>query len=733
MRLRNFGSLGVVAILVLVATSRALSTTPQSPVDYEEIVDLVLTSANESDFPSLYGYGNFVDLTYGISQPDGTLSLVVSRIELSSSTLTNLTVGIVSKENRTETSTAPSIASHNKTVYVSWAEAGGILLVVIENGTIANTTKIGGFASYYNAPSIATYGKEMMLSFICGNQTGNATLVVVNRNESGNFQIEVVDTLPFGPTKPRKTACGYDIYGNAHIFLGNQSTIEHYFSNGTEWHHEKLGLGFSLVSEPNLRFVNNLCYLGFWVSNGVHMNSVLGKGVVGDNGSLGEIEHMILSTSAPLSQEELYFTPRVYLAPSGSRTLYAAWSEKEDSGNLTGKVGKIVGSEFVGASGLGNGKICGIFAEQDKLYVLAIENGTLHYKIFKIHRENPVLTILETAHTKITLGWSRCYDEDFAWYEVHVGNVENFTPSLGTLYATIYDPEQTVWIVENLKLGMEYFFLIGVRFTDNQTVYSNFVSYKTPTPVERVNATVSDVRPDGFTVSWEKKECLNFELHLAITPDFEDEIIVSLSNTTTRYSFDSLEPATTYFVYVRSIGFYGEYADSQTISVLTTPEMLDAVAEVEKITISWRAPSPRFFEKTEVYMARDSSNVFDTASLLTVIYEPSISTLTITTGYEEINTAFYFGIIVYNTLWQSAASNVVSNTTFLPQIPRVSLSKYEILNATSVKIYLPATDYAYFSRLEIHLSLEENFTFFNDTATTEIYTQGESTYLLYGL
>ncbi|MEM4293191.1 MAG: fibronectin type III domain-containing protein, partial [Thermoplasmata archaeon] len=263
--------------------------------------------------------------------------------------------------------------------------------------------------------------------------------------------------------------------------------------------------------------------------------------------------------------------------------------------------------------------------------------------------------------------------------------------------------------------------------------YSNFVSYKTPTPVERVNATVSDVRPDGFTVSWEKKECLNFELHLAITPDFEDEIIVSLSNTTTRYSFDSLEPATTYFVYVRSIGFYGEYADSQTISVLTTPEMLDAVAEVEKITISWRAPSPRFFEKTEVYMARDSSNVFDTASLLTVIYEPSISTLTITTGYEEINTAFYFGIIVYNTLWQSAASNVVSNTTFLPQIPRVSLSKYEILNATSVKIYLPATDYAYFSRLEIHLSLEENFTPSERTLVSAIYTQGESTYLLYGL
>ncbi|MCX8173121.1 MAG: fibronectin type III domain-containing protein [Thermoplasmata archaeon] len=731
MKWSDLWHLGIVLMLVSVAAGGIEMGSPNDINGYEESQDIILAAAYEGDFPALYGYGNQVFSVYGKIEVGGSAIVTVSLINLTSISFVNITAGTVSPENLTEETTAPAIASHNNSIYAGWSEKEGIVFSVIEGGTLTNTTRIGNIANYYHAPSIAAFGKKVMVTFVCGNQTENATLVCVERDENGNLQMTTLGTLSLDSQKPRKPACGYDIYGHAHVFLTNYSEIEHYYSNGTAWQHEKLGTNLTAASEVNLRFVNNQCFLGFMAFRGQSLYAMLGRGEIGLNGSIGEIEIMSLSTSAQVTKEDLYFTERVYIAQSGSKTLYVTWSENDLSGNLTGRAGKVVGGELAAVQPLGLGKICGVFAEPGKLHTLIIENGYLHYKIFEISRDEVQLAIIGTTPTTVTLGWSRCYDEDFAIYEVHCSSVANFTPSLATLYSTIYDSEQTEESVENLELGKEFFFLVVVRFTGDEILISNSVAYKTPAPVEQVNTTVSDVGSDRFTVSWEQKNCEKFEVHFSSTPGFGEETVVELNNTTTSYTFDSLEPGTTYFVFVRSTGFYGEYADSQIISVLTKPEILRAEVNVDEITIYWQKPGVSFFEKMEVYASTNISTVFESASIITTIYDPSVSTLQI--RLEKMNTTFYFGTIIYNTLWQSAESNIVSNTTYLPVLPEVSITKYEILNITSVRIYFPPTDYGYFSRLEIHLSLEKDFTPTDKTLLCTICTQGETTHVIYGL
>lgn len=731
MQWRMLGILGIVMLLLVTGVSGVYAHGICSANCYDESLDVILAKANEEDFPALYGYDDLVFSVYLKTEQNGTANISLSIFNISSFTFTNVSVTTVSQENLTEETSALAVMCHNRSIYIGWVEKEGFVLSTIENGNLTNTTRIWGIASYYHPPSIATFGKKVRVTFLCGNQTGNATLVSAERDENGNFKTEVLATLPYDSLTPRWPTCGYDIYGNTHVFLGNLSWIEHYYSNGSTWLHEKINTSYTIASEINVRFVNNQCYFGFIGVSSEHMNTVLGRGEIALNGSIGEIETLTLTSFTSISNGEIFYTGRVYISTLGTKTIYATWSERDADGNLTMKGGKIVEWDLVNVQAIGQGKVCGTFAGQYNLHILVIENGFLHYKVFKIQRDLVSLTILETTPTTVTLGWSRCYDEDFAWYEIHYSTVGNFTPSQATLYATVYVSQQTVYCVENLDLGREFFFLIVVRFTTNESILSNFVSYKTPTPVEQVNATVSNVSADRFTVCWEAKNCEKFEVHYSLAPDFINETVVELDNTTTTYTFDSLDAGTTYFVFVRSIGFYGEFADSQIISILTLPEMIEAIANIDEISISWQKPGARFFEKLEVYGSRNNNTVFDTASLITVIYEPTISNLTM--KFEEINATFYFGIIIYNTLWQSAKSNIISNTTYLPVIPSISITKYEILNATSVKIYFSKIDYSYYSHLEIHLSLEKNFTPSAKTLFHTIYTSGETASVIYGL
>ncbi|MEM4308772.1 MAG: fibronectin type III domain-containing protein [Thermoplasmata archaeon] len=731
MKWSNLWHLGIVAMLVSVAVSVVDADTPNIVRGYEESQDFVLSIAGEMDFPSLYGYGNCVCHVYTIVDTNGSACIRVTQVDISLNAIKNFSAGVVEQVNITEGTFAPAISFHNNSIYVCWAEKGAIVLSMFEGENLTGICRIENIADYYNPPTLASFGKKLMIVFLCGNQTDSANLVVANRDENGSLNVEVLDTLPLHAQSFRNPICWYDIYGNSHVMLANLSSVEHYYSNGTVWHHEKLSVRFTLASEVNARFVNNKCYIGFFGIIGQDMNAVIGTGEIASNGSIGEIETLVLSTFNTSSLTDSPSNPRVYIAPSGTKTFYISWSEGNFLGNLTGKVGRIVGDELASIVSVSSGKICGVFAELHTLHLLVIENGLLHYKIYTIHKEPIFLSIINTTQTSITLCWSPCYDEEFAWYEIHYSTGSNFTPSLVTLYATIYDNEQTMECIENLELGKMFWFLIVVRFITNETIYSNFASWETPAPVEQVNATVSNVGSDSFSLSWEQKHCKNFEVHFSTNSDFSDEIILELENTTTSYTFDSLNASTTYFVFVRSIGFYGDQADSQVITVLTRPEILDAVANVDEITIRWQKPSNNFFEKMEVYVSKMENTTFDTCSLATVIYDSSISSFTM--KFEEMNTSFYFGIVVYNTFWQSAQSNIVSNSTYLPVIPGVSITKYEILNVTSVKIYFPATDYSYFSRLEVHLSLEKNFTPSEKTLLHTIYTQGETAYVIYGL
>lgn len=720
-------ALGIV-LLMLPVSEMTNALQDNNLAGYEKVLDLILAGANETDFPECYGYGDNVFIARAETTFDGNASILITAIDVSTTTFINISAGWVAESNITVETFAPSIASYNNSIYVAWVEKEGIVLAEGVNGTVVKIVRLEGIDTYYHAPSLAAFGKKVMLSFLHGDNAGNSTLAVAEFGENGSYILNEIDRFLFNA--PRKTACGYDIHGNAHVFLANTSSIEHYYFNATSWQHEKIAVGGTPGSEVNVKLLNNQCYLGYKEVSGGNENTLLVKGEIAQNGSIQVMETLILSTYPKEPQDNIYCAERVYITQSGSRTLYVTWSERNPEEKII-KSARIVENEIAEIETLEGGKICGCFAESNRLHIITIDGEYLHYKIYRILREGINLAILDATPTSVTLGWNRCFDEDFVCYEIHYSTAANFTPSLATLYTEIYESTLTTSNVENLELGKNYFFLLLVKFTTGETVLSNTVSYTTPAPVEVVNASVSEVDKDRFTLTWEKKECKGYQVHFALNPEFNAEEVIDLDNTTTTYTFDTLNASTTYFVFVRSLGFYGEYADSEILPVLTKPELLSTIANVDEITIHWARPSEFFFEKLEVYASKNMSTVFDSSSLYTTVYEPQVTSLQI--RLEEIGTEFYFGIAVYNTYWQSARSNILSNTTYLPTIPQVSIEKYEILNATAVKIYFEVPEYSYFSHLEIHLSTESNFTPSERTLLNSIYTQGERSYTIYGL
>ncbi|MGC9059618.1 MAG: fibronectin type III domain-containing protein [Thermoplasmata archaeon] len=721
--------LGVVCFLLTGGMLSSLGILLTGIKSFEENEDIAISPATNEDFPAMAGYGNNLWFARAEIDADGEAKIVLTTINLTNREMNNLTIASVSAQEVISESTAPSIAIHNQTVYVCWAEKSSVRIVRVKGTEFMGNTTISGIAEYYHAPSIATFGSTVWVAFLCGNFSENARIVAIFVNASADVEIAQVDTLPMGALTPRKIDALYDIYGNVHFFISGRSSIEHYFRTNTTWNHESLSLLEEVSSEVNVKFVNDMVYLGFSCGK-TTTNFTLASGKLTQNGSIQNMETVLLSSIHTLAYENIYFAWRTYIATSGTKTIYLAWSEVEGT-NLTLKIGKMVSGELISISSVGRGKICGIFAEMEKIHLLVIKEAMLHYQMFSILRENVHLTVISTEPRSITLSWSRNYDEDFAGYEVHFAFISNYTPSPATLYANVYDPEHTEITVENLELGKEYFFLVVVRFADNTWIQSNFISYKTPEGVDAVEPWISDLDADGFTVNWTSVTCDHYEVHFSTNPEFQNETVIELGSTGTYFTFDSLNSATTYFVFVRTFGSYGDYNDSKLLPVLTKPRILNASADVDEVTLTWEAPGSLYFEKMEVYISTNQNMVFERESLATTVFTPTVSNLTFKLA--EMCVEYYFGIVVYNTYWESEKSTIVSATTFLPAIPQVRIIKHEILNTTAVRILWSPVDYKYFSRLEIHISFDKKFTPSDHTIFQTIYTLGETSTEIYGL
>jgi|GEM_PF-3819110 len=706
--------------------------------DYSLYTDINLGNATDADFPAICAGKDNIYIIHMQEEQNGSLQVVITEFNTTSDALQNFTVGYVSTENITEETNAPCISAHGSTIYAAWVEKDGIRLAKIIDGAVVAETFLSGVAEYYHTPTIACYGNSAALAFLCGNLT-TTNIVFATTNTSAGFDIEFVDNLPVSANAQRRVEVGYDIYGNTHIFISNLTGIEHYYistaTNSSTWTHEFIGEWDAVVSEVNARFINNIVYLSFMYSYTTGgdkiVNAVACAGILSASGAISGTQTILLSSVRTLPNENVYYNERAYAASSGTRTMFFAWTERDGNGNTTTKIAKFIDGEIVSVNEIPAGDMRGFVVIWNIVHIIGISDGAMHYQQFGVFREPVELAVVSAEARNITLAWSTNYDEDFAWYEVHYSSICNFTPSQATLSVIIFDNEQTLYQIDNLSLGVTYYFLLVVKFTNNESVHSNYVSYTTPEPVGSIGACVYNVSFDAFEINWTKIDCTKYEVHIAENPEFVNETVIPFENDTASTKIDNLECATTYFVFVRAYGRYGDTTDSEVIPVLTRPEILGVYTNVDEIRITWKPIGKLFFEKLEIYASENNTALFDLEYRVTTVFDPAISDFSI--KFEDVNTTYYFGIILYNTYWLSQQSNVVSNTTELPQLPEVCLTKYEILNASALRVYWKPIVYPYFAKLEIHLSLTENFTPNEKTLCDVYYTLGNDNYVFYGL
>ena len=355
------------------------------------------------------------------------------------------------------------------------------------------------------------------------------------------------------------------------------------------------------------------------------------------------------------------------------------------------------------------------------------------------------------SDNSMKLTWSKCMENDFNRYELHMATKAAFTISSSTRVATITDAQTTSKVVSNLEKNTIYYFKVrvvdnGALLSDSNEVYAKTtIGMLPPSPVTLYSP--DKITNTAMSIHWSENVDVDFdryEVHISTNALFQPSsstLVGTISDQTElKFLVQDLKSSTTYYIIIRVYDKDGLFADSNTVSGTTSkvenPPAAVVLNDPYNLTqtsfeVNWTENTDPDFDSYEVHMAQNESFNITTQTKVAA-YTQANQTHHQFLGLKE-NTTYYVKVRVYDTAVLFNDSNEVSAKTRTPNPLPIPVVLRVPENVTEVSVVLNWTmnlDLD-FQNYEVHASKTKNFVpngGANGTMKDKVFTQNVTKY-----